>query len=593
MNKSGKIKIIDIIKTMIPMVVKACPLYFGFFCIVSLLTAALSTMNTVTMNNFLDSIEKFFNKTCTFYGVCLELLFLGICLISYQAANGVMNFIGDDFSTKVEGKIREKINIKSSKINPTDFENPLFLDDINKAEEGTESGIFIVRMILVVSMFYIPYFVFIGIYLYKLRPVLVISIALIFFPIMISQVIKIKLFTNLEDEIAPIRRQFKYYERCLIDKEYYKETRSLGCAGYFMKLYKESLSKYNEYTLKIQKRDIKIEICLKLFTLSGYIIVLFILIDSMLKKYISIGAFGAVCGVLITFVNRMQELICKHISSIMQHIGTQNNLIRFLSAEERTGKDAVINDDPSIRLDNVSFTYPGTTSDALADINLYVNPGETIALVGENGSGKSTLIKILIGLYIPSNGDVEIAGYNTKEVSIKSLSSIISGVFQKYQRYKMTLKENIVISDTISDVNEKRVRSAAKEADLEMRKVDFSDGYDTMLSREFDGVELSGGQWQRVALARGFYKLHNMIILDEPTAAIDPIEETKLYNKFQKISKDKTSFIVTHRLGSAKLADRIIVLDKGRIVQQGTHESLINQEGKYREMYNLQSKWYK
>ena len=157
----------------------------------------------------------------------------------------------------------------------------------------------------------------------------------------------------------------------------------------------------------------------------------------------------------------------------------------------------------------------------------------------------------------------------------------------------MRWKENVVVSETISDVNEKRVRSAAKEADLEMRKVDFSDGYDTMLSREFDGVELSGGQWQRVALARGFYKLHNMIILDEPTAAIDPIEETKLYNKFQKISKDKTSFIVTHRLGSAKLADRIIVLDKGRIVQQGTHESLINQEGKYREMYNLQSKWYK
>lgn len=162
----------------------------------------------------------------------------------------------------------------------------------------------------------------------------------------------------------------------------------------------------------------------------------------------------------------------------------------------------------------------------------------------------------------------------------------------------MTLGENISISSNKErffkdnkDIKEK-LQLAVEKSDLEINEEKFNKGFDTMLSREFDGIDLSGGQWQRIAIARGFYKDHNMIVLDEPTAAIDPVEETKIYNKFAEMSKGKTAIIVTHRLGSAKIADRIVVMDKGKIIEIGTHEELINSKGKYSEMYVFQSKWY-
>jgi len=226
---------------------------------------------------------------------------------------------------------------------------------------------------------------------------------------------------------------------------------------------------------------------------------------------------------------------------------------------------------------------------------LQVKAGETIAIVGENGAGKTTLVKLMTGIYLPAEGDVKIGGIDTSKISPQFLYSGISGVFQKYQRYKITLEENITISSMEYKENEKLkvdLERAISKSDLIIDEEKFPKGYETMLSREFDGVDLSGGQWQRIAIARGFYRGHNMIVLDEPTAAIDPVEETKIYRKFAEMSKGKTSIIVTHRLGSAKIANRIIVMDNGKISEIGTHEELMEKKGKYAQMYEAQSKWY-
>ncbi|MPN01752.1 Lipid A export ATP-binding/permease protein MsbA [bioreactor metagenome] len=264
---------------------------------------------------------------------------------------------------------------------------------------------------------------------------------------------------------------------------------------------------------------------------------------------------------------------------------------------ERQGEDIERNEVDGITLRKVSFKYPGAEKEALSNISLQVQPGETIAIVGENGAGKSTLVKLMIGLFSPSSGSVTLGKVETTKVSRKSLYKNVSAVFQNYQRYKMTLGEKVAISDSkgnseVNKDNKEKLSSALNKADLNIDEEKFKDSYDTMLSREFDGIDLSGGQWQRIAIARGFYRSYHTIVLDEPTAAIDPIEETKIYNKFVDMSKGKTAIIVTHRLGSAKIADRIVVLDNGGISEIGTHEELMSKNGKYAEMYRAQGKWY-
>lgn len=184
-----------------------------------------------------------------------------------------------------------------------------------------------------------------------------------------------------------------------------------------------------------------------------------------------------------------------------------------------------------------------------------------------------------------------LGGLNTKNVSLKSLFENSSAVFQNYQRYKMTLSENVEISNTELNDSEKMEDSLQKSG-LNLDPKTFPENFDTMLSREFNGVDLSGGQWRRIAIARGLYRAHNIIILDEPTAAIDPLEEAALYKKFTEISKGKTALIVTHRIGSARIADEIVVMEKGKVCEVGSHEELMESEGKYSKMFLSQSKWY-
>ena len=173
-----------------------------------------------------------------------------------------------------------------------------------------------------------------------------------------------------------------------------------------------------------------------------------------------------------------------------------------------------------------------------------------------------------------------------------SLFRNTSAVFQKYQRYQMTLRENLGISETGRPARDADLDPICAAAGIEQRGANYPEGYDTMLSREFDGVDLSGGQWQRIAIGRSFFRTNRLIILDGPTAAIDPLEETAVYNRFANLAKDKTAVIVTHRLGSVRLADRILVMKEGVLAEQGTHEELLLSGGEYARLYKAQEQWY-
>jgi len=243
-----------------------------------------------------------------------------------------------------------------------------------------------------------------------------------------------------------------------------------------------------------------------------------------------------------------------------------------------------------IAVDNIHFRYNGSTRDALSGFSCEIKKGEHVVIVGENGSGKTTFSKLLTGAYLPTEGSVTYDNQSTEELSRKSLYDHISVVSQDFVHYNFTLGENIGISDLKRKDNKAMEKLLAEVAGDEfLGKVG---GLDTQLGREFGGKELSGGEWQKVAIARGLWKESDIIILDEPTSALDPLVEYDILSKFVEMIKDKTSVIISHRVGICRTADKIIVMTNGRMVECGRHEELLKNGGEYSHIWNEQAKWY-
>lgn len=243
-----------------------------------------------------------------------------------------------------------------------------------------------------------------------------------------------------------------------------------------------------------------------------------------------------------------------------------------------------------IKLSHVSFTYPFSDEEVLHDVNFNINKGEKIAIVGENGSGKSTLIKLLMRFYDPSKGEVDLNGNNLKDYDIKTYRNKLSATFQDYSKFKLSLFENVSV---FRHGNEDKVKDALKSAGLSTLLEDKDINLNTILSKEFaNGVELSGGQWQKIALARDIYSDAQVEFLDEPTAAIDAKSENEIYEHFLAKNKDKTIVFVTHRLSAVKYADKILFLQNGKVQGFDSHEALMKTNEDYRNMYNLQKEAY-
>jgi ATP-binding cassette subfamily B protein/ATP-binding cassette subfamily C protein len=238
----------------------------------------------------------------------------------------------------------------------------------------------------------------------------------------------------------------------------------------------------------------------------------------------------------------------------------------------------------------VTFTYPGTGEPALTDVSVTIGRGEVVALVSENGSGKTTLAKILAGLYQPSSGTVCWDGVPLAEVDGNGLRERVAVIAQDHANWPLTVRHNITMG---RDLDDGLLASAVAASGADTVIGELEHGYDTLLAREFkDGAELSGGQWQRIAAARGFYRTAPLLIMDEPTAALDARAEYALFSSLRTLAKDRTVLILTHRLASVRHADRIYVLSRGAVIEFGTHASLMELGGQYADLYTLQASQY-
>jgi ATP-binding cassette subfamily B protein len=248
-----------------------------------------------------------------------------------------------------------------------------------------------------------------------------------------------------------------------------------------------------------------------------------------------------------------------------------------------------------IRFEDVSFTYPGAQEPALEHITLHLVPGTSLALVGENGSGKTTLIKLLTRLYQPSSGRILLDGRNLTEWDEAALRQRIGVIFQDFTRYQMLVGENVGAGDERYFEDESRWREAAEKGLASEFIQTLPEGYQTQLGKWFkDGRELSGGQWQKIALARAFMRTRaDILVLDEPTAAMDAQAEADIFERFRQLAKDRVTILISHRFSTVRMADQIAVLDKGRIVECGSHEELMRSNGRYAHLFTLQARGYR
>lgn len=420
------------------------------------------------------------------------------------------------------------------------------------------------------------------------------SFPLLLLPIFLALAINMLLLEHTKhiknttyDVVMPVERKIGYYTGLTFDYSLGKDVRLYSMQHIIM----DKIRRLNTKDLNTLSRQFgRISRCTglsallsqgQMFLIYGYIgyQVLFHAM-SIADFTFYTGIFLSFSGALFSIINQFSEVayMGKFFSAYREFEGILENA----ALPEQVSSAGV----PTIEFKNVTFTYPGAKEKALDNLSFVIRPGERVALVGRNGAGKTTLIKLLCGLYEPDSGEIWVNGKKA------GINAPISAVFQDYKLFAFTIYDNVVMGkEENADISQ-----PLRQADLYEAVAALPDQEQTHLYRIFEenGIELSGGQGQKLAIARAVYKNSPVMILDEPTAALDPVSEKEIYDKFGEISAGKTALLISHRLSSTKLCDRILVVDAGKIIEAGTHEKLMQTEqGLYRQMYEAQAEYYR
>lgn len=377
----------------------------------------------------------------------------------------------------------------------------------------------------------------------------------------------------------------------LTDKHAMYEMKLFGAEKLLADKWNYYSDRYGDIALRENKKGALVNAASKLLNAVYLIFVVCMATLGLLGGTLSLGAFTAALNAVAGIAAQLSYCV-PQVVWLFTHAMGMDYYMQFLNLKTREDvgeTDALSYYD--IAFENVSFRYPGTERDVLRNVTFYIKEGERIAFVGENGAGKSTVIKLLCGLYEPTTGTVTVGGVPVRDLDPGLRLHIVSAVFQDFQSYQLTLRENVAFGSLAALENDEKLLEALRMAGAEELA---RQGLNRQLGKlTADGLDLSGGQWQRVAMARAFVSDARYVILDEPTASLDPLAESRMYENFSAVFRKRGTIMISHRLASAKLADRILVLDGGRIVQEGSHERLMQEEGLYKTMFLAQSSLYR
>lgn len=582
---------------MISLAFKECKSVLWFGLLLVGLGVALNLLQLFIVPTILGKVES--------HASLIQLLItIGVFVLALLVVSGASGYVNQN---TIFGRVSIRIGLvsaaseKFSKTSYPNIENQEFLNLSETAERSVNGNNQATEAIWNTLVDLLKNGVSFVIYLFLLSNVNFIIIAITLVTTVIGYFASLKInkwkYRNREEE-ASITHKMTYIDSKALDYTLAKDIRMFGMEAWLLNLYNASLHLFHDFCNHAERVYFLSDIIDVAFSFLRNGIAYVYLITMVLDKGLSASQFllyfTAISGFTTWITGILSGLSTLNTQSL--DISTLREFLEFNEIFNFEDGEAIWPDKNkkySIELKNVSFRYAGATEDTLHSINLKLKAGEKLAVVGLNGAGKTTLIKLICGFYDPTEGEVLLNGRNIKEFNRRDYYRHFSAVFQEFSLLAASIAENVAQTDQNMDME--KVKNCIEKAGLKNKLESLSKGYETHLGKEVyeDAVELSGGEMQRLMLARALYKESPIIILDEPTAALDPLAESDIYNRYNELTKGSTSIYISHRLASTRFCDRIILMEKGGIAEEGTHDELILSGGRYAYLYELQSKYYR
>ncbi len=532
-------------------------------------------------------------------------LYLLIALIVYRllilVVNNVSSALNRIAGEKVVKEVKEQIMTKSKEIDLASFDNAAFYEKMENAErEAGHRPLHILTQTLGIISSVIELISFMVVLLSApgLSWITFVVIGVSVPSAIINFVYRRKNFRYMRFS-SKERRQMNYFSGVLVDKDLVKEVRLYDLADSFIGRYFTAFKAYYKGLRRLILTEGAWQVLFSVITGATNLVFYIMIAKRVFTGEFQIGDYTLYTGAIASVATSISTLIAST-GTIYEGTLFIDNLIAFMNEKQtiipsqQPGEQVTHGGEHTIEFQDVSFRYPGTKKNVLQNISFTIRPGQTLALVGLNGAGKTTLIKLLTRLYDPTAGRILLDGKDLKTYDIKSLYQTFGIIFQDFGKYALSVKENIQLGDIHKDISMETVEYAARQSTAGEYIEKLPRGYDTPLMRIFeqDGLELSIGQWQKLAIARAFYADSDIMILDEPTASLDPMAEQEIFNQFDRLRNNKTTVFVSHRLSSATIADQILVIEHGHLIEKGSHRELMAQKGKYYDLFTTQSKRY-
>ncbi|MEG5017873.1 MULTISPECIES: ABC transporter ATP-binding protein [unclassified Microcoleus] len=603
------------------LIIKAAPIELRHLIILNIISGAAPSAVLFLDKLIIDEVSRLLSQTQTAQPLALMLSrpillwsiagVLSLKLVG-DALDTMNSFVATSLRDRVQGFVEGKVLEKVANFDDIAlFENPELLNIVELAKTGVskiQQLAFTISMTITGIFIFIPSIGLAAAIAWWVPLLMLISSS----PSIYTQRKYSRIIWRVQRKQAKISREMNLSARVLTDEEYAKELRLFGLQELWLKRWQGQFLQFFSEMQQIRKKGAFVVLFWSMFSRIGVALPFIYVVMGALGGRYTLGDLALYSGLIVQVKQSLHMLIntstnlydiSLSVSPIFQLLELKPELqsplgdvASRLPSLPEDGQDArATKDKIGIEIKHLSFCYPGSNKSTVEDINLTINPGEMLVLVGENGAGKTTLGKLLGRLYDPTSGTIDWNGKDVRSYSLAYVRSRIAVVMQDYARFPSTVRENVGFGDLLSLSDDTAINEAISEAGISAKVNSLAAGLETPLGKQLeDGIDLSGGQWQRIAIARALMRLSTaeVLIFDEPTAALDPKTEHEIYSIFRQIAAGKTTIVISHRLGLAKIADRIAVMENGKIAEIGTHDELIASNGIYCSMFTRQASSY-